>query len=194
MSTEKIVKTKRCISNSMGNDVKIAAFILLALILLLFFLPLSGCKKQPATVKKPAAEKVLPVEVKKDLKPEEIKKVELETYTYQSEGRRDPFVSLVEVTKQKPTKKKGVSPYESYDIEQLTLLAIAWDNEKHYALVMLPDKKSYTITEGMTLGLHGGKVMKITKDMVVIRELTKDYKGNIKSKEFVLKLRKEEEE
>lgn len=188
------MKTTRSLSNTVENDVRIAAVILLGLIALLLFLPLSGCKKQPAEVKKPPVEKVQPAEVKKEITPQETKKVELEVYAYQSEGRRDPFVSLVTVTKQKPTKKKGVSPYESYDVEQLTLLAIAWDKEKYYALVMLPDKKSYTITEGMTLGLHGGKVMKITRDTVIIREQIRDYRGNIKSKDFVLKLRTEEGE
>jgi Tfp pilus assembly protein PilP len=168
----------------------------MALILIIsLFLPLSGCKKEQAAVKKTAAAKVQPLEMKKDIKePEKTKKVEQEVYAYDSKGRRDPFMSLIVVTTQKPTKKKHASPYESYDIDQLTLLAIAWDNEKHYALIMLPDKKSYTITEGMTLGLHGGKVLKITKDMVVIREYTKDYKGNIKPRDFVLKLRKEEGE
>jgi Tfp pilus assembly protein PilP len=59
---------------------------------------------------------------------------------------------------------------------------------------MLPDKKSYTITEGMTLGLQGGKVVKITKDSVVIREYIRDYRGEMKPRESILKLHKGEEE
>jgi Tfp pilus assembly protein PilP len=55
----------------------------------------------------------------------------------------------------------------------------------------LPDKKSYTITEGTKLGLYEGKVQKITKDMVVIREYVKDYRGEIKPRDLILKLRKE---
>ena len=170
-------------------------FAILSIAAVLFFLSLSGCKKEQAVVKKPVAPKVQPQEIKKEaVAPEEAKKVEYEVYAYESKGRRDPFLSLVTVTKQKPARKKGASPFESYDIEEISLLAIAWDNERHYALIMLPDRKSYTITEGMTLGLHGGKIQKITKDMVVIREYIKDYRGNIKPKDLVLKLRKEEGE
>ena len=57
---------------------------------------------------------------------------------------------------------------------------------------MLPDKKTYTISEGMTLGLQGGKVYKINKDTVVIREYVKDYKGEIKPRDSILKLHKGE--
>jgi Tfp pilus assembly protein PilP len=58
---------------------------------------------------------------------------------------------------------------------------------------MLPDRKTYTITEGMTLGLQGGKVAKITKDAVFIREYVKDYKGDSKPRDAILKLHKGEE-
>jgi Tfp pilus assembly protein PilP len=43
----------------------------------------------------------------------------------------------------------------------------------------------------MKLGLYEGKVQKITKDMVVIREYVKDYRGEIKPRDSILKLRKE---
>ena len=46
----------------------------------------------------------------------------------------------------------------------------------------------------MAIGLHNGKVQRITKNSIVIKESVKDYKGNIKSKETILKLREEEEE
>ena len=117
-----------------------------------------------------------------------------EVYTYNAKDRRDPFLSLVTITTKKLPKKKGVTPFESYDVDQIALLAIAWDEQKHYALIMLPDKKSYTITEGMKLGLYGGKVEKITNDKVIIREYIKDYKGDLKTKDSILKLRTEEEE
>jgi Tfp pilus assembly protein PilP len=99
----------------------------------------------------------------------------------------------VVVTKQQQIKKKGASPFESYDISEIQLLAIAWDKNKYFALIRLPDKKTYTITEKMSLGLEGGKVEKITKDSVVIREYIKDYRGDIKPKDTILKLHKGEE-
>jgi len=170
---------------------KKAIIFLMSCFLLFVF---TGCKKDQ-TEKKPMTEKVRQTEVKKDQKPpDETKKVEQEEVIYDAKGKRDPFLSLVELTKQKPLKKKGASPFESYDVEEVRLLAIAWAKDKYYALIRLPDKKNYTITEGMNMGLQGGKVEKITKDMVLIREYVKDYRGDIKPRDAILKLHKGEEE
>jgi len=154
-----------------------------------------GCKKEQPPVKKPMAEKVQKTEAKQEEKAlPATTKAEHEEINYDSKGKRDPFLSLVEITKQKPIKKRGASPFESYDIEEIKLLAIAWDKDKYYALIRLPNKKNYTITEGMTLGLMGGKVISITPDKVVIRESMKDYRGNMKPRDAILKLHKGEEE
>ena len=121
-------------------------------------------------------------------------KAEKEIYAYEPKGRRDPFVPLTEVVKEKAPKKKGARPIENVDVEEIKVIAIAWDSRQYYAMVTLPDKKSYTIKKGMTLGLYGGKGRQITKDSVVITEQIKDYKGQLKTKDTILKLRKEEEE
>ncbi len=164
-------------------------------LIIFLLLPFWGCKKEQATVKKPMAEKAGRAEVKKNAKEsQEAKKVEKEEYLYDSKGRRDPFLPLVAVTKQKPARKKGATSIESYDIDEISLLAIARDKNKYYALIMMPDRKSFTITEGMLLGLQGGKVKKITENTVIITEFIKDYKGNIKPKDTVLELHKGEGE
>ena len=169
--------------------------VIYLLLIVFLALPFEGCRKKQAPVQKPMAEKVQTAEGKKETKEsEEVKKVEKEEYTYEAKGRRDPFLSLVAITKQQPTKRKGASPIESYDISEIKLLAIAWDKEKYYALIMLPDRKSYTIIEAMTLGRRDGKVIKITKDTVLIREHIKDYKGDIKPRDIILKLHEGEEE
>jgi Tfp pilus assembly protein PilP len=155
----------------------------------------AGCKKSQPTGTKPMAAPVKPAVVNKDQQAtDQSKKVEKEEYRYEAKGRRDPFLTLVQIKKEKPTKKKGASPFESYDVDEIHLLAIASDKNKYYALVSLPDKKSYTITEGMTLGLQGGKVQKITRNTVIIREFIRDYKGEVKPRDSILKLHKGDEE
>jgi len=162
------------------------AFILLSFISL-------GCKDKVEPDKKPVAQKpaatssVAPATAQK-----EEPKVEKEIYVYDPKGRRDPFMSLVQVSKPKAQRKKGASPIENFDVDEIKLIAIAWDSKQYYALITLPDKKSYTIRKGMTLGLNNGKVIDITSDSVLIREQIKDYKGQTKSKDTILKLRKEE--
>ena len=165
-------------------------FIIIALLL-----TFAGCKKSQPTGTKPMAAPVKPAEVKKEQQTtEQPKKVEQEEYKYDAKGRRDPFLSLVQIKKEKPTKKKGASPFESYDVDEIHLMAIASDKNKYYALISLPDKKNYTITEGMRLGLQGGKVQKITRNTVIIREFIRDYKGEVKPRDSILKLHKGEEE
>ena len=154
-----------------------------------------GCKEKSVTDKQPVAQKpavsgaVAPAVVQK-----EETKVEKEIYVYDPKGRRDPFMSLVQEIKTKPQRKKGASPVENFDVDEIKLIAIVWDSQQSYAMITLPDNKSYTIRKGMSLGLYGGKVMEITRDSVLIREQLKDYKGHDKTKDTILKLRKEGEE
>jgi Tfp pilus assembly protein PilP len=164
-------------------------FILVVIAVALVFA--AGCsgkkEKAPATAaQKPAAKAV-------ELQPlKEEEKVEKQTYVYEAKGRRDPFTSLIEIAKAKPVRKKGATPMENYDVSEIKLLAVVWDS-KHYALIKLPDDKTYTVRKGMTLGLYGGKVEEITQDSILIREQMKDYRGQFKTKDTLLRLRKEGE-
>lgn len=170
---------------------RVVLFLILCLLLTLV-----GCKKEIVTVKKPVSQKAKQADVKKEEQQQSAKKGEVakaKVYVYDPQGRRDPFLSLVETGKRRPEKKIGATPIESFSIEEFVLMAIAADKEKAYALIMLPDQKTFTITEGMKIGLEGGVVKEITEDKVVIREYVKDFRGNIKPKDTVLKLHKGEE-
>ena len=109
-------------------------------------------------------------------------------YEYSARGRKDPFSPLV--MKAETGKKKGLIPLENYEVSEFKLIAILWDKTGYFAVITLPDGKSYTIREGVKLGLHGGKVYKITKDSVIIREDIRDYRGVLRPKDTQLKLRK----
>lgn len=164
-------------------------------------LALPACKKEapgPAVLKQ--AEKVQKTEpaqgMPSTVKPEE-KKIETETYIYDPKGRRDPFLSIIEATKKEKElerRKKGLKPAETFDIADLKIIAIAWDKDRYYAMIQFPDNKYITIKEGITLGLYGGKVIKIDKGNVVVREYVKNYKGEVEPRDTILKLRKEEGE
>ena len=54
-------------------------------------------------------------------------------------------------------------------------------------------QKNIYDNRGNDIGLQGGKVQKITKDAVHIREFVKDYRGDIKPRDAILKLHKGEE-
>jgi len=159
-------------------------------------LSFGGCGKEPVAVKKTGSKKVETAQVTKE-QPQAAEAeegfIQDKFYAYDQRGRRDPFLSLVEITKKKPPRKKDAPPLESFSVEEIKILAIASDPKENYALILLPNQKTYTIKKGMVLGLQDGKVEKITEETVVIREYVKDFRGDIKPKDTVLKLHKGEE-
>ncbi|GBE37340.1 Pilus assembly protein, PilP [bacterium BMS3Bbin07] len=174
--------------------------ILNILIVMLLTSVLVACKDKPQ-VKKSGPAKKTPVQTttvkrtNETVKPE-VKKPgkSIEAIIYDPEGRRDPFLSIIVLTKQKvQKKKKTLNPLENYDVTDFRLLGVVYTGKDYYASVALPDGKAYTIRKGTTLGLYGGKVIDIKSDTVIIREYVVDYRGQLKPKDTVLKLRKEEE-
>ncbi|MBZ0157246.1 MAG: pilus assembly protein PilP [Alphaproteobacteria bacterium] len=112
-------------------------------------------------------------------------------YDYNAKGRRDPFTPLIKKTEQE--NKRILTPIERYTTDEVKLVAVLWTGKGYYAVVTLPDGKSYTLREGTKLGPHGGKVLRISRDSMVIREQIKDYRGTVSPKDTTLKLRREEE-
>lgn len=113
-------------------------------------------------------------------------------YEYTGLDRRDPFAPLV--SKRDGGREKGLSPLESYDITEMKIIAVLWDKKKYFAVISLPDGKSYNVTDGTKVGSHGGLITKITKDTVVVRERIRDASGVMSPRDTVLRLRGEEEE
>lgn len=160
-----------------------------------------ACKKEtPAPPVQTEAQNVQTAPLQTALAPQtlpEQKKIESETYLYTPQGRRDPFLSIIEAAKREretERKKKKVRPVEAYDAADINVIAIAQDKEEYYAMVQLPDKKYFTVKTGMTLGLYGGKVTRITAQGIILREYVKNYKGELQPRDTILRLRKEGEE
>lgn len=113
------------------------------------------------------------------------------SYEYNAKGRRDPFAPLI--VKAEPERKKSSIPIKNYSVNEFRLRAVLWSKSGRYALVSAPDGKNFALREGTIVGLHGGKVDKILKDSVIIKEFLKDYRGVVKPNYTVLKLHREEE-
>lgn len=170
-------------------------------VMMIVTIALFGCKKEKPQIVQKQARNVQIAEAQKKVeamlpKPEE-KKVEAEAYSYDPRGIRDPFLSIIEASKREKEaekKKKSTKPSEMYDVVDVKVIAIAKDKDRYYAMVQLPDRKYFTVREGMTLGIYGGKIIRIDTGKVVVREYMKDYKGELQPKDTILRLRKEEEE
>ncbi len=114
-------------------------------------------------------------------------------YIYERNNRRDPFVPLVIPKKlviKKPSVKEGT--LESYELKDFALAAIAHKGAQHYALLVTPDNRSFTVFEGTRLGTNNGKVKKITGGKVFLVEYTKDHKGKSIPREIILEFYKGE--
>ena len=160
----------------------------------LVFPVLSGCEKKapPAKGTKPAVTEVQKVEIKPRHVIKEEPEEKEEVFTYDSKGKRDPFKPLYEGDKAEFEIKRTIGTIESYDITEFTLIAVAEKGRQSYGLILAPDNRAFTAHEGTVLGLHKGKVMKITSDKMLIKEYKKDFRGELKPFEIVLELRKGE--
>lgn len=115
-------------------------------------------------------------------------------YVYDPGGRRDPFEPLVDIKKRKIEEKPhALGTLEGYDITDFRLLAIVdKSGRQNYGLLLSSDDKSFTVRIGTVIGLHDGRVKEIQPDKIVIEEYIEDYKGELRPRQVVLELRKEE--
>lgn len=118
----------------------------------------------------------------------------VKVYEYNSQGRRDPFAPLVAAAEVEKKKQKRSAAIENYEVSDFKLVAVLWTAGGYYAVITLPDGKSYTVREGSKLGLHSGTVYKVTKENIIIREQLRDYKNTLITKDTTLKLRGKEDD
>ncbi len=170
-------------------------FLSIVILFMIVFTSGYSCKEKKTVAPKKIASKKTGVKKSKKQFKFTPKPYKIEVVNYDPKGRRDPFLSVVALTKQKIEKKrkKKVNPLENYDVADFKVLGIVFDGKRYYASVMLPDGKAFTVTKGMTVGLYDGKIIDISPNQLVVREYVMDYKGRLKPKDTILKLRKEEE-
>ncbi len=112
-------------------------------------------------------------------------------YVYDPTGKRDPFQPFIAA--QTPVKPVGedipVTPLQKYDLSQLKLVAIVVGLGEGSAMVEDSEGKGYII-----VGTNFGRVKTVLKDRVIIEERYKDYTGQVKEKEIILRLHTSGEE
>ena len=142
--------------------------------------------KKPAVRPKPPRRVPPPAAKPSPLPP----KKEKRHYVYNPTGKRDPFRPFIAMqTPVKPSSQKiPLTPLQKYDLSQLKLVAILVGKKGARAMVEDSEGKGYIIKKGTYIGRNYGKVKAILKDRVIIEEKYKDYLGNVKAKEIVLRL------
>jgi type IV pilus assembly protein PilP len=120
------------------------------------------------------------------------------SYRYETQGRRDPFETLVKEQPVvvepgpviDPNRPRG--PLERFDLSALKLMGIVWGERGRRAVIRAPDGKGYFVTVGMYMGQNGGKVIAIEEDQLVIEEKHRDQQGDIIGKTLTIQLRRKE--
>jgi Tfp pilus assembly protein PilP len=111
-------------------------------------------------------------------------------YSYQAEGRRDPFVSLLgrndpNSMANRPSGLAGVL------IDEMSLKGIVKTRTGFMAWIQAADKKMYSVQAGDKL--MDGTVKSITADSVVFSQDVNDPLSTVKQREKIKKLRSNEE-
>ncbi len=151
-------------------------------------LPLSRKGKEQKATSKPPPQPA-PQQAASSPSTEPPKEIERD-YVYDPTGKRDPFQPFIAA--QTPVKPVGeeipVTPLQKYDLSQLKLVAIIVGAGDGSAMVQDSEGKGYIIKKGVYVGTNYGKVKAVLKDRVIIEERYKDYMGQVKEKEIILRL------
>ena len=109
------------------------------------------------------------------------------SYTYQTEGRRDPFVSLID--RGTDPKSGGTRPtgLPGIAIEEVAVKGIMKDRSGFMAMLQGPDNRTHWVRSGEKL--LDGSVKTVRADAVVFVQDVNDPLSVVKQREVVKKMR-----
>ena len=111
-------------------------------------------------------------------------------FRYDPRGKRDPFRSFEwEQLKLELSDADMRGPLEQFDLNQLTVVGVVWNDHNARAMVQDPSGMSYIIGEGTRIGKNDGRVTKINDNLVVVRETYVDFLGEETTKEVEMRIR-----
>jgi type IV pilus assembly protein PilP len=144
--------------------------------------------QQPAPVEQPPAEAALNIPMGDGDKPDPIKAIlEQEVqpapgqYTYNPQGRRDPFVSLMKPVSAEEAKRVKKPGPEGFLIQEVALKGVVKTPEGFTAMVLGPDGKSYFVKLGQRF--YDGAVTALDGSSVTFRQEVADPLSPVRTRE-----------
>lgn len=167
----------------------ISRFQMIVWPLLVFPLLVAGCgqdSSSPAQVKSPppARQKVqatAPVKGAVSGIADDKTISEPKGFVYNPMGKRDPFQTLMEMSKSKELSSQEETPLQKYALNQLRIIGVVWGKGEPQAMVVAPDGKSFILKKGVKVGKNDGIVIDITKEDVLVEERIFDFSGTSRS-------------
>ncbi len=114
---------------------------------------------------------------------------------YNPVGKIDPFEPLFREKatihkKKKQIKREPRTPLERIDLSQLKLVGIILATSGNRAIVEESSGKGYVVKTGTYIGINGGKIVEIDKELITVEEQFEDVFGKIQTQKRKLKLPK----
>ena len=110
-----------------------------------------------------------------------------EPYSYQADGRRDPFVNLLGTgTEPRPVGRRPDGP-AGMTLGEITVRGIMQSRDALVAMITGPDNKTYIVHEGDRL--FDGQIKSITQEGLVVVQRVTDPMSNVKQREVQKLLR-----
>jgi len=114
-----------------------------------------------------------------------------DTYTYQPDGRRDPFLSLLDTGNDLRTpSKRGEGP-ASFSANEISVRGVMQSRGETIAMIQGPDKKTYIVHQGEKL--LDGTIKSIMARGIVVDQQVNDPLSIVKHREVTKLLRSLEE-
>lgn len=107
-------------------------------------------------------------------------------YVYLPEGRRDPFLSILNPAKAGPAGPlaENLPPLQRFNVAELTVVGIIWGGFGYTAMMQTPDGRGYTVQRGAKIGTSNGIVTAITEKAVIVEERFTDIYGKKQVREY----------
>lgn len=109
-----------------------------------------------------------------------------ENYTYQVSKLRDPFTPFaaeqqpdaeIENTALQPDPNRKREELEQYSLDSLNFVGHIEKDGKMWALITAPDKAVYRVRPGNHMGSNYGKILSITEDTILLKEIVPNGTG-----------------
>lgn len=113
---------------------------------------------------------------------------QVENYSYDSTGKRDPFRSFV-LDRLTQDEIEADSPLQQFELGQLTVSGVVWQADRRRALVLDPAGQAYVVKVGDHIGKNDGEVTAIDDSAMLVLESYVDFHGDKTTKEIEMRIR-----
>jgi len=122
---------------------------------------------------------------------------QVETFTYEGGGRRNPFAPLEEVREQTASAQgNGIAPdpnrrkeeLENYPLDSLRMVGTLVQDNTTWALIRTQENTIYRVKAGNYMGENNGQITLITESAVELTEIVPDGQGGYRERQASLAL------